>query len=82
MPFSISQRSVLISYCCPECGRQQTVRYTHPETANEWERDFGDLPDCGKRCAVPYPVMDAIASWLDELVASGAGTEREPDDEC
>lgn len=71
-------RQVLLTWRCPRCGKQRHVTYTWPVTG-EPERDYGDLPEC---CDLPFAVLDAIASWLDERARDGEGDVREPDDEA
>jgi len=64
---------VLIAYACPHCGALSEALY------DDGERQYGDLPDCKNRlCAVPYAVMDAIATWLDDLAMSGYGWPVKP----
>jgi hypothetical protein len=58
---------VAVGYHCPKCGTHAHAEY------EDGERCYGDLPACSRGCDVPYAVMDAIASWLDERVANGAG---------
>lgn len=59
-------------YCCANCGTKATALYENGDRA------FGDLPDCKRGCQVPFAVMDAIASWLDERGMQGEGDDIQP----
>jgi hypothetical protein len=63
---------VAIEYACPKCGTKAQAHYENAD------RCYGDLPRCARGCDVPYAVMDAIASWLDERVMNGAGEPVRP----
>jgi hypothetical protein len=63
---------VTLTYACPKCGRPATVEY------DRGERCYGDLPRCAGKCDVPFSVRDAIAAWLDECAAGGAGIPVRP----
>jgi hypothetical protein len=63
---------VELTYCCVKCGARATALY------DRGDRQYGDLPPCIHKCAVPFEVMDAIASWLDSRVLGGAGQAVTP----
>ena len=69
-----SRRVVMLDYACPKCGKRNAGTYSMGYLAQEWERDFGDLPDCARNCVVPFEVLSAVADWLDEALLAYLST--------